>query len=209
MRYTFLPGILALLLLAPVQARAAEVFTMQPTEVRAGPDHHYPLITVAPRNAKLKMAGCTRKYKWCEVVANGLHGWARSKHLAVVQHGKNVRIELYGEALAVPVIVYNEQAYWGRYYRTRDFYITRYVQHTDWRNRKAGSRCFDPGRDKDCHLMVVNRAATVSRPVSEADSDHTRHGSYADIDAGSRPFWRSGTATSTRVSTRANNDYNN
>lgn len=217
MRHKVLLGVLALLLLAPVQARAAEVFTMHPMDLRAGPKHDYPLLMIVPAKAKLRLFGCLKKYDWCDVASGKLRGWIRGNHIAVTQHGRNIRIQPNAEALGVPVLAFNQNTYWGRYYPDRNFHVSKRVQQTDWR-KGTNRRCYDPGRNSgDCHLMVVNhdRPATSSAPSTrssvsysaaarrEADNDHTYRPAYTGP-AGPGPGLLRGYATYDKSAARYN-----
>lgn len=179
MSHKILLGVLALLLLASVPARAVEVFTMHPMDLRAGPKHDYPLLTVLPKGSKLQLHGCTKFYVWCDVSSMVQRGWVRGNHIAITQHDQNFRIEPSGEWLAVPVVKFDESAYWTRYYPNRDFYISHHVRHDNWRSSNDGARrCLG----ENCRLMVYDHGRTDSSSSAvsrrESDDDHTGHVAY-------------------------------
>ncbi|MEZ0226313.1 MAG: SH3 domain-containing protein [Alphaproteobacteria bacterium] len=188
MRHKIFLGVLALMLFAPVQARAVETFLLTDMHLRAGPYQNYPVLMKLREGTRVEMNGCLRNHKWCEVEAGKMHGWMRSKHLALVQNGRTLRIEPYAEILRVRTLAFDERTYWARFYPHSDFYVSEYVRHDNWRKRNSWkSKCYDPGRDGDCHLQVFNhgvQAQPQPQPVmtrsvvsryAEADDDHTRH----------------------------------
>lgn len=157
MRYTLLLAGLLAMLFAPISARAAESIVINHTGLRAGPGTGYPLLMRLPKGAAVDVLGCVAGWKWCEVVAGGVHGWAVGHRLSLPFGSRGgVQVDLYGPKLGLPIIVFQEQPYWERYYYNRDFYIVRYGHHT--------VHCHDPDHDADCH------------PIYEMhDHDHHDH----------------------------------
>ena len=66
---------LALLLVAPLWARASDGFVTANVNLRAGPDVDYPWIATIPAGSRVSIQGCTEGWGWCDVVAFGNRGW--------------------------------------------------------------------------------------------------------------------------------------
>lgn len=149
MRYTIILAALMVLLMTPQAARADSGVITSRTGLHAGPGSAYPQLLTLRANTGVNLLSCTRNWGWCEVTAGGLHGWVVSGHMGLLYHGRVRGVGNYGPRLGVPLVVFNEPDYWGKYYYDRDFYIKRYGKHHD--NRWSQRDCYDPDHDGDCH----------------------------------------------------------
>lgn len=164
MRYMVLLAGMLFMLLAPGSAQAArDGFVLQHTGLRAGPGTGYPLLADLRRGDRIEVLGCIRGWKWCEIVAGGLHGFAVGSRIGTDFYGRNVQVGYYGYKLELPYVIFEEQPYWAHYYHDRDFYIMRYGPHRDYHNNL---KCHDPDHDGDCHLIVRDHRH------DEADHDY-------------------------------------
>jgi uncharacterized protein YraI len=152
MRYMVLLAGMLFMLLAPCAAQAArDGIVLEHTGLRAGPDKSYPLLLDLRRGDRVEVLGCVRGWKWCEVVAGGLHGFAVGKRIGADYYGQDVQVAYYGYKLELPYVMFQEQPYWTQYYANRDFYQRRYGPHRDYHNNL---KCSDPDHDGDCHAVV-------------------------------------------------------
>ncbi|MCJ2035836.1 SH3 domain-containing protein [Methylobacterium sp. J-068] len=86
------PAALALVLLAPAPALAAEAFRVdglprgESLSIRETPDAAAPALGQAPAGARLRGFGCTADtpsgLTWCRVKAGPILGWARRRYLS-------------------------------------------------------------------------------------------------------------------------------
>jgi uncharacterized protein YraI len=75
-------GLVALLLLMPVPALAQVMSqTTQPVNVRAGPDRTSTVVTWLPGGSSVRIVGCTRAPRWCQIVAGRYRGWINGHYL--------------------------------------------------------------------------------------------------------------------------------
>ena len=137
------------MLFAPGSAKAADSIVLTHTGLRAGPGTQYPLIMDMYRGQRIAVLGCIRGWRWCEVVAGGVHGFAVGSRLGTNWYGRNVQVGYYGPRLGLPFVVFEEQPYWNKYYNDRDFYQQRYGRHAEHE-----MHCHDADHDGDCHVIV-------------------------------------------------------
>jgi uncharacterized protein YraI len=92
--------------------------------LRAGPGTEYPVISIIPGNTNVYVNGCVDGWNWCDVEWNGLHGWTSGRVLQLMDNDQPVAVYSYAPTVGVPVVVFNRNDYWHRYYRDRAFYRT-------------------------------------------------------------------------------------
>lgn len=153
MRYFAILAAVLVMLLAPASAKAADSIVLQHTGLRAGPGTQYPLLADMIRGQRIEVLGCIRGWRWCEVVAGGLHGFAVGERLGTNWYGRNVQVGYYGPRLGLPFVEFTEQPYWSKYYYDRDFYQTRYGHH-EHGDYHDNLHCHDADHDGDCHPIV-------------------------------------------------------
>ena len=106
-------------------AHAARGFAVESVTLRAGPDITYPAIVNLPVRARLKIDGCIDGYLWCDVSWRGYRGWVDGRYLETNYNNRDLYIADVAPSIAVPVLTFDVNDYWGRYYHDRPFYAER------------------------------------------------------------------------------------
>jgi uncharacterized protein YraI len=119
--------VVILLLAVPVSVFAQSAQTFRAVNVRAGPDHVFPLVTWLPQRADVQVAGCTEGWRWCDIVSGRIHGWVDGASLSGAF--RNARI---------PIVKFSVESYWDANYRNRPWYASR----AEW--AKWGTPSFHP-----------------------------------------------------------------
>jgi uncharacterized protein YraI len=105
-------------------AAAETAWTVHSTNLRAGPDREYPVVTRIPGGAAVDVAGCVDGYSWCDVSAGPDRGWVYAGNLEYPYEGH--RVVLYSHPWAVvPIVPFAVGPYWDTYYASRPFYHRR------------------------------------------------------------------------------------
>ncbi|VAW18022.1 hypothetical protein MNBD_ALPHA09-37 [hydrothermal vent metagenome] len=71
------------------QSASAATYTTTSLNMRAGPGVNYARVGVIPARRAVKVWGCARRGRWCEVSYRGYSGWVSSAYLTnrrVVRH---------------------------------------------------------------------------------------------------------------------------
>ena len=76
--------------------------------IRTGPGPQYNVIGVINGNAQTTVTGCIQGSLWCQVMHNGVQGWAYSQYLTMDRSGQTVVIAR--EPSSVPVVTYQAPA---------------------------------------------------------------------------------------------------
>ncbi len=113
---------LAGLALAATAAMAAPGFVTQNINMRAGPGIDYPLVAQLPQGTQAEIFGCLPGWSWCDVGVQDLRGWVAGPGLQLVYDDQPEPLAGYGIAAGLPLIGFDVDRYWGRYYRGRPFY---------------------------------------------------------------------------------------
>ncbi len=116
-------------------AMAAPAFLPHTVTMRAGPGGGFPPVARIPAGAGVDVHGCTEGWRWCDVNAGGLRGWVYGPSLAPSAYAPYQPISAFGPALGLSFVFFNQDDYWGRYYRDRPFYA-------NWRQRSFGRNDF-------------------------------------------------------------------
>jgi len=74
--------LVALLLTFFIPVSAQVAFTIQPVNVRAGPDRGFPLVTWLPGGVTVQVMGCLSGWRWCDVIFGRNRGWVFARYLA-------------------------------------------------------------------------------------------------------------------------------
>jgi uncharacterized protein YraI len=94
----------------------------------SGPGPEYPPVASIPGGETMAIYGCAAGYQWCDVSSAGLRGWVSGDYLYL--HPYEQPIITYGPRLTVlPILLFNRDVYWDRYYHDRPFYRTWYQSH--------------------------------------------------------------------------------
>jgi uncharacterized protein YraI len=126
----------------PALAEAAEGYATANVNMRAGPSTAYPAVTLIPAGAPLSINGCLPDVPWCDVSFVGGRGWVAGRYVQVTYQQRQVYVgPQYYATLGIPVVGFNLDNYWGRYYRGRDFYgdRDRWRGERYWADRQDGS----------------------------------------------------------------------
>src|SRR5262249_4480622 len=122
------PTLFALAIAAmPAVALAEDAFTMQQTDIYAGPSSEFPQIASLPPNTEVGVAGCLSDWSWCDVTFSNARGWVWAGDLGYPYESRRVAIIEFGPRLRLPVVTFSINTYWDAHYRSRSFYRERSV----------------------------------------------------------------------------------
>jgi len=130
---------LAALFVAPSIANAATSgFSTANVNMRSGPSTSYPAVSVIPEGTSVTIFGCMSTVNWCDVQFYGGRGWVSGSYVQAAYQSRRVYVEPdYYPQLGIPIITFDVDNYWGRYYRGRDFYGQRdRWRRYDWRSER-------------------------------------------------------------------------
>jgi uncharacterized protein YraI len=125
-----------LMMMLPAAVFAADGYVITNVNMRAGPDHDYPVVQVLPVNAWVSVQGCTTGWEWCDVIAGPDRGWVAGTYIAYMYNNQPVYVADYGAQIGVPIVSFVIGTYWSRYYLNRPFYRDR----NRWYGRPIPSR---------------------------------------------------------------------
>ena len=111
----------------PAFAWAEDAFTLQQTDLFAGPDSEFPQVASLPPNTEVGVAGCLSDWSWCDVSFSNQRGWVWAGDLGYPYEGRRVAIIEYGPRLRLPAVTFSLNTYWDEHYRSRPFYRERNV----------------------------------------------------------------------------------
>jgi uncharacterized protein YraI len=111
----------------PAAAFAEDAFTLQQTDIFAGPSSEFPQIASLPPNTEVGVAGCLSDWSWCDVTFANDRGWVWAGDLGYPYQNDRVAIIEYGPRLRLPVVVFSINTYWDAHYRSRPFFRERDV----------------------------------------------------------------------------------
>jgi uncharacterized protein YraI len=161
-------------------ASAAPGFLPHTATLRAGPGSEYPPVARIPAGAGVDIHGCVAGWSWCDVNAGGLRGWVYGPSLAPSAYGPYPAqgIAAFGPALGLSFVLFNQDDYWGRYYRDRPFYATFRARnfHRDATARPAAFRAGATRRDRGSSAFMTTRARSLQaiRPAAGTTVRATR-----------------------------------
>lgn len=93
--------------------------------LRAGPATEYPAFALLAPGTPLEVYGCEEAYQWCDVQAGPNRGWVDGAYLQMYAGGRPLIVADSGVVLALPVLTFVLDSYWGSYYRGRPWYAQR------------------------------------------------------------------------------------
>lgn len=112
--------------LAPVAwSRDYTGYTRVRTNLRSGPATGYPVVSVLPAGASLRIYGCISEWTWCDVMWHGERGWMSAQLIDYTYDGYRVPLYDYGPQIALPIIAFSFDLYWSSHYRGRSWYHDR------------------------------------------------------------------------------------
>lgn len=106
-------------------ALAAPGQVIATVHLRAGPATEYPALALLAPGTPLKVYGCEEAYQWCDVQAGPNRGWVDAAYLQMYAGERPLIVADSGVVLALPVLTFVLDAYWGNYYRGRPWYAQR------------------------------------------------------------------------------------
>ncbi|MBV5262505.1 SH3 domain-containing protein [Pinisolibacter aquiterrae] len=115
---TFALCVLAL----PASVSAAEGFARRSGVLRAGAGTDYPSITRVSKGTSLEVYGCTRRYSWCDVDAEGERGWFPGARIDFAQDGRRIPLSEGAAAIGLSILSFGMADYWSSHYSDRSFY---------------------------------------------------------------------------------------
>jgi uncharacterized protein YraI len=68
--------------LAPASAETAATL-LQSSMMHDGPAARFPRLGVVERDQQVTVKGCNKSGRWCEIEADGKHGWVMGRHLSM------------------------------------------------------------------------------------------------------------------------------
>ena len=114
-----------------MSAWAQFAFTTQAVNIRAGPDHTFPMVAWLPAGATVNVLGRIDGWRWCDVAAGFNRGWVFGQFLAISYQSQPIVIMNSGGWLGVPLITFSIGSYWDLHYRNRPWWN----QRSYWVNR--------------------------------------------------------------------------
>jgi uncharacterized protein YraI len=106
----------------PAVASAANAVTTSSINMRAGPSLSFPAVAQVPAGAPVQIFGCVKDGSWCDTAWARERGWVAGAYLSSIYRGAPVSVAAYGPQIGYPVVVYDQMAYWNRYYVGRPWY---------------------------------------------------------------------------------------
>jgi uncharacterized protein YraI len=125
------------------------------TNMRAGPSGNYPVVATILGGSAVNVYGCVRDYRWCDVIVQGIRGWASANRLEFVYGGRRVLVPSYYSYFGAPVVGF-DFTYWDRHYSGRPFYRER-TRYGDRRERREDVQEFREERREDRRDTRVER----------------------------------------------------
>ncbi|MGJ5179667.1 SH3 domain-containing protein [Bradyrhizobium oligotrophicum] len=99
--------------------------------VRSGPNVRFPAVGVLGAGSTLTIHGCLTGYRWCDVSASGIRGWASGAHLQFNYETRRVYVPAYAPRIEMPIVTFHIDTYWHDYYRELPLYsdLPRWVDY--------------------------------------------------------------------------------
>ncbi|MCV9940634.1 SH3 domain-containing protein [Boseaceae bacterium BT-24-1] len=90
--------------------------------LRSGPSTRFPIGGVLGAGSELTIHGCVAGYRWCDVSAPGVRGWASGGHIQFTHQARRVYVPAYAAQVDIPIIAFQAASYWSDHYREYSFY---------------------------------------------------------------------------------------
>lgn len=131
-----------------IAAAAASAVVTTDLNFRTGPSTGYPAFDVIPAGDDVTVYGCLTGYVWCDIDWAGYRGWVSGDYLAYLGERYYRRpISTIGISIGLPVVVYNRNTYYDRWYA--DDYFDRWVRREVRQDRREDRREFRQERRED------------------------------------------------------------
>jgi uncharacterized protein YraI len=90
--------------------------------IRSGPSAKFPAVGVLGAGSELTIHGCVKEYRWCDISASGMRGWASGAHIQFLYENRRVYVPAYAAQVEIPIVTFHVSDYWNTYYRDYSFY---------------------------------------------------------------------------------------
>ncbi len=119
-------GFVGAVVLAPghglAQPVSVQAFVTVDLNQRAGPGTKFPVLVVAPGRSQVALHGCLSDLSWCDGTFQGSRGWFSARYLQLAYQGTSLPVATYSRYAYLPIVSFDINSYWARYYPTRPFY---------------------------------------------------------------------------------------
>lgn len=122
MKRPFQLAMLAVAVLAPLSALAADGYVNGYVNLRAGPGTRYPRIMTLQPGTAVAVHGCINGWSWCDVGTQGERGWVDGSYLQYPYRNRRVVLSNYGSQIGIPIVSFILGTYWGDHYSNRSWY---------------------------------------------------------------------------------------
>lgn len=195
----------------PAAAMAEDAFTLQTTDIYAGPSSEFPQIATLPPNTEVGVAGCLSDWSWCDVTFANDRGWVWAGDLGYPYQNNRVAIIEFGPRLRLPVVTFVLNTYWDAHYRSRPFFRERNV----WISRvhiegghggqppHGGTRVARPAGGAQPAQASSAQTAQPQRPAQQAQGMQQREEAQRQGDQRSREAAKTETEQRSRQAQRA------
>jgi uncharacterized protein YraI len=122
-----------------VVSAATEGWTIRGVSQRAGPGPDYPRVGYVPGGAHVRIYGCIRGLRSCDISWRGNRGWVNGSALAGFYRGRQVPLVSFYVQIGVPFVSF-DFGYWDRHYRNKPFFHQRdrWWAEKDWQKYVRG-----------------------------------------------------------------------
>ncbi|KAB2867767.1 MAG: DUF1236 domain-containing protein [Bauldia sp.] len=93
-------------LLVSGSAMAFPSYSAAHLNIRTGPGGQYPVIATTGFNNEVDVNGCLKDVSWCDVVWNGIRGWAAGQYLDYDASDGIALLPQAGSKVQIPVVTY-------------------------------------------------------------------------------------------------------
>jgi uncharacterized protein YraI len=115
-----------------VPAAAAEAYTTDVVNLRAGPGAGFPRVATLPAGHLVRVHGCLPEWEWCDLSFRGARGWVSGDYLEFLIAEDRLPPDEYGRRGDLPVIAFDLEVYWERWYADRPWYDEREIFIRRW-----------------------------------------------------------------------------
>ncbi|GAW42257.1 Bacterial SH3 domain protein [Brevundimonas sp. SH203] len=112
----------------PARAASIDGYSVGNLNIRSGPSVRFPPVGVLGAGTVMTVHGCVSHYRWCDVSASGVRGWAPGGQIQIVDEERGVYLPSRAGAMQIPLITFQIESYWRDHYRDYDFY----GDYDDW-----------------------------------------------------------------------------
>ena len=168
-------ALLAVAVLAPLSALAADGYVNGYVNLRAGPGTRYPRIMTLQPGTAVAVHGCINGWSWCDVGAQGERGWVDGSYLQYPYRNRRVVLSSYGSQIGIPIVSFILGAYWGNHYSNRSWYGER----QRWADPRYGYRQWGHGyRPQQAYHPQPNYHTQPNYHPQRQDYQHPQNGGW-------------------------------